>query len=261
MIIWGLFICGILTKYLTSHEYYIRPVMLYFLAVNGGCFIIYLLSGLRCSLAVAIWGFAYFRWYDNRKLLYYLSCVLCSLVHTIGIVLIGFTLFYSVLQKKKTMISYAITFIIILACGYILNTTEGVQFLSRMGTAYSDLFAEKLAAYILRGYEFQQPREMTLRALGSVFILSCIIYLHYKGNRKHEVFAFYILVMFAGYDMSILFERLPYMLGICSLPILNETYAIAKREGRMFVWTMGFIVFGAQVIWGVYEMISWLTFV
>lgn len=261
VIIWGLCIKGILNYYLNETECSLQAVVLYFLAANGGCFIIHLLSGIRCSLAVSIWCYAYFKWYKNKKKFYFCVASMTVFIHTIGIILIGLTILFYVLLRKKSIGAYFITFLSVLFCGYLLNTVQENDWLSSFNISYFNLLAEKLKAYAIRGYEFQQMRELLLRVFGSIYLFMCVAFLHFKRNTKYEIVGFFILVMFAGFNMSILFERMPYALGILALPIINESMIESKALGKFVIGYMGAMFFGAQVLWGVYEISIWINFI
>lgn len=260
VLIWGICIQRILAKYLDTHDYETRAVILYFLAANAGCFVIYLLSGIRCSLASAVWVYAYMKWYKEKKWKYYIFAGLTIFIHMLGLVLITFTEIYRVLQKKKNIWTYIAAFTTIALIGLFLNTDLGVRIVSMYNFGYAQFVTEAWNAYLLRGYEFQQQREMMFRIISGILYLLLVVQLHISKNRENEIWGFYILVMFAGFNMSILFERLPYVLGIASLPIINES-ALSKKGVSKVCFYVVFAIFTIlQILWGVYEMSIWFDF-
>lgn len=261
VVVWGLCIREILKQYLRNNTYNSKAVILYFFAANAGCFVVYLISGIRSTLTAAIWCYAYFIWYDRKQWIYYLLVLSSVFIHVFGLILLGLTFLYYFLQRKKSMSAYLITFFIIMVIGYILNNSSSLPFLSSAGIRYVDFVLDKIRVYSIRGYEFQQTREFLHRIMNGGFLLICLLHLHRKGEMKYEIFGFFILVMFAGYNMSILFERMPYVLGICTLPIINASVLTSKKIGKLVFISLGTVVFGLQLLWGVYETSIWINFV
>lgn len=261
IIIWGMLINGIFRQYSKKKIIVHQSVFIYFLASLGSFFVVYLISGSWCSIAVTLWAYAYYRWSEHKKWLFYVIGIMSIFIHSTGIVLMIFTIIFQVLQRKHNFKSYFFVFIAIVALGYVLNNPEIMKFTSKAGFSYGILISEKINAYSMRGVEFQQVRELLFRIVTSLFLLFSIGYLHLKNNMKNEIFGFFILVMFAGYNMSILFERIPYLLGVCSLPIFNETIMESKKGWNYFYIIMSLLLFGLQVAWGCYETKEWITFI
>lgn len=261
VLIWGACVGKVTSEYLRSHRYDTRAVVLYYLAANGGCFVFYLLTNIRCSIVFAVWLYAYFIWYKRKRWVYYVLTVLMIFIHSVGILVMGLTLLYHFLKSKNRIRGYVITFVAILFIGYLLNNTEIVgNILSSMGTSYASYLSEKWQAYSIRGIEFQQGREMMFRILSSLLYFVLLIELHLKGNREYEIFGFFIMVMYVGINMSIIFERFPYLLGLSALPILNES-SMTKRGIKKKIFYIGtFAILFGQIIWSIYEIMLWVNF-
>lgn len=260
IIAFGICVKHIIYTYLDENSYTTKAVVLYFLAVNAGVFVVYLLTGVRSTLVAALWCYAYFKWYNKKKSVYYIIVGCSMFLHLLGLILLVLTWVYEILQKRKNMFSYIVTFGVILIIGYVLNSNIGIDFLASFSSDFTQFVGQKWQAYSNRGHEFQQGWELRFRIINSLYLLACLVFLHLKGNKKNQIFGFFILVMYAGFNMSILFERMPYVLGIASLPIINESINEAKKIGRILIGGMGIMIIGLQVCWGIYESYLWLDF-
>ena len=68
------------------------------------------------------------------------------------------------------------------------------------------------------------------------------------------------MVMYVGINMSIIFERFPYLLGLSALPILNES-SMTKRGIKKKIFYIGtFAILFGQIIWSIYEIMLWVNF-
>lgn len=260
VILWGICIAKIMQNYLRDNKYLTRNIIIYLLAALGGCFVVHLLSGIRCALAAAIWSYAYMNCYSTNKKKYYLLGCVSLLLHSLGGILLLGTLIYEILQKRKSIWSYVLCFGVIVLLGFVLNNIQMFSGFISNNSIYGELIGNKIASYSIRGADYQQSRELLFRIITSIYLFVCIYLLHRKGNTKYEIIGFFILVMYAGYNMSILFERMPYVLGICSLPIINETFYVKKNGKTVFFYGVGILVFTLQIMWGIYETVSWLHF-
>lgn len=265
VLIFGLFADGILKNYLETNYYATKAVMLYFLASYGGFFVIYLLAGVRSVVVAAVWVYAYQKYFKNNKKRFFLIVTPTIFIHLLAIVLLVIVLLYSFCERKNTFKSYIIAIIIVGVVGYTLNSDIILSLIGRNNSAYLMMFSENWKAYRIRDYQFQQTGELILRAVTAIYYLVCSLYLSYKGNKKNNIIIFIVAIMFVGFNMSILFERLPYVLGIASLPILNEVTTIQSDDKNSIVisyllFIFGAIVIGAQFVWGVRECVLWLDF-
>lgn len=259
VVVWGRCIGGILKEYIYKNKYYTKAIILYFLAINGGCFIVHLLSGIRCSLATAIWGYAYYVWYKKNKKVFYCIMISTVFLHLFGGILLGLTVLYEYVLKKKN--KYRIVSIILIAGFFIItNTNIMLYVLECFSGQYAEFLLDKWKAYAIRNYEFQQGREMMLRILGAFYFGICIFLTKAKNKTDNYIIWWFIVFMFVGFKMSILFERLPYAIGIGVLPLLNNIMKINSKPKKFFLTYAGALVLYAQVVWGIYEVMIWMDF-
>lgn len=258
VLIGGLELC-IIKEYIRNNKIVTKAVALYFLGCNSNSFIVYLFIG-RSFLVAAIFVWAFYVLKEKNKKLFWLSTFACCLIHALGIILLLFAFTYEVVKKKKSKRINVLMVVIAFVIVYLLNTDLPEHILGMINLDYFSILQEKYQAYAIRGIEFQQRREMIFRTLNLSYILFCVFYLWRKGNSRHEIWGFFILITFAGYNFSILFERMPYVVGIAMLPILNDFLLVSKGILKKSVVIVGAFILISQTIWGVYETWAWLDF-
>lgn len=263
ILIWGFCTQGIVKKYTKNRPFPTRQVIMYYLAANGGVFVVYLISGNRSTMVASLWCYAYYSWYEKEKSKYYIVMAVCAFVHLLTLILVGLTLLFGILNRRKSAVSYVITFGVVIVIGYVISSDMShIAALFGTGGIYFENLYSKILVYSNRDSSFQQGREMMLRIIGALYLFLCIILLHKEGNKKYDIIGFLILIMFAGFKMSILFERMPYVLGCACLPILIDLMSNKHRKevNNIVLRNVGFVVFLAQAAWGAYETILWLDF-
>lgn len=254
----GLLQLNVIRNYIKNNEYSSRAICLSFLACNSGCFVVYLFIG-RSSFVAALFVYAYYIWHGKNRKVFWILMLCGSLIHTLGLILSLLTIVYDISFIKKSKRMYILTFTIVLAMGYVLQSDFSFLILERIGTGYGQMLSEKWRAYSIRGIEFQQQQEMMFRFISTFFLLISVLYLHYKKDSTYDLFAYFVMVMYAGFNISIIFERMPYVVCMASLPILNETFMKMKR-GRLLYLYIGAMIFLMVNVWGLYEASLWLDF-
>lgn len=236
-----------------------KALALYLLGCNANSFFVYLFIG-RSFVVAAIYVYAYYIWKERNKIVFWILIFSSCFIHALGIVLLVFTIAYDFAKKKQSRGVNVLMIAIVFATAYVLSTDLPGRFFETINLEYFSLLQDKYHSYSLRGIEFQQGREMLFRALNMLYMLICIFYLWRKNNNKHMIWGFFIMITFACFNFSIIFERMPYVLGIALLPVLNDVLITSKGIMKKSFILFGAIILIMQTIWGIYEASLWLDF-
>lgn len=232
VIFWGACVSGVIKEYIYNNKYNTQAILIGFLSAYSAHYIIYLVSGIRSALVTAMWVYAYYRWYKKSRGIYYGIMIAGMLIHLISPILMTLTFVYHLVRQKGKKWNYILVFAAIFVVGFFINNDFSELFLG-FNNEYMQMIGMKWSLYT--DYENQLRGEGFFRALTLVVYLVCVIYLHRKGNPKYDIIGFFILVAFAGNNMDILINRLPYALGIAAIPVINETVIVA-RSGKRELW-------------------------
>lgn len=245
---------AIINKYIQNGAYVPKIFALFFLGCNANGFIVYTFIG-RSFLVAVVFVYAYYVWRDVDKKIFWGLTIVCCLIHILGLVFMLFSILYELTMSHK-LIRYGCILCIII----ILHTNIPLQLFSLIPGEYSSLVLEKYQAYSIRGFEFQQPVEMWFRTINLLYALICLLYLQHIGNTQYEIWIFFTIITFCGFNFSIIYERMPFVIGVAMLPILQAIFMNVKRPVNAIIYyTLACIWFG-QTLWGIREAYAWLSF-
>lgn len=258
MLIGGLEL-SIIKEYSSRYKINTKAAALYFFGCNANAFIVYLFIG-RSFLVAALYVYAFYVWKEKKKKIFWLLALACCFIHSLGVVLLLLTLIYEFTKGKKTKRISVLMIVAIFIIAYLLSTDLPERILGIFNLDYFSFLQDMYQSYSLRGIEFQQGREMLFRTLNMLYMLICILYLWHKGNNRHMVWGFFIMITFVSFNFSIIFERMPYVIGVASFPVLNDVFSISKGIMKKSIVMIGALVLISQTIWGIYEAWLWLDF-
>lgn len=237
-------------------------VLLYLFAVLAGCGIFYIVSGIRFSLAVAVWYYCYLKFYKNKKTLYYLFCISLLLLHTA-------TGLFIILALIHNRLFRTVHGMILIKIGAFIFC---VFLFVRLG------LAEKILSFFNFGYgkeilsKYMLYKEKSgVRSVGD--IRTYLLYVYYFimfwaalcWYRREKYFGnlaitnSFLALFTCGF--VIFFERMSYLLGVTSLPMLEYMYRgkVPLSEKRVFFFVSGFF-FGIMAFHSFYVMLCHTQF-
>ena len=256
LFIGGLEFCIIKNFVSNTNQYTTKITALYFLGCNANGFLVYPFSG-RAFLVAALFVYAYYMWNTSNKKMFWILALICCLIHILGFVLVLFTILYEFIKLTKIN---NISFICILFIAILLNTDLPLLFLELVELDYFNLLHLKYQAYLIRGLEFQQPIEMFFRTINLIYALICLWYLRKVGNKAYAIWEFFILITLCSFNFGIIYERMPFVIGIAMLPVLNAFFLKLKRPVNSIMFYAWACIWSAQIMWGIRETWAWLTF-
>lgn len=244
---WGGFVGGVIKQDIQSNKYSTQAILIGFLSAYSAHYIIYLVSGIRSALVASMWVYAYFRWYKENKVMYYGIMITGGLIHLISPILMVLTFTYHLIRQKGKWWNYILVIVAVFIIGYVVNNNFGDFFL-RFNNDYMQMIGMKWNLYA--DYKNELRGEGFFRVLTLFTYLVCVYYLHKKGKQEYDIVGFITLIAFAGNNMDILINRLPYAIGVAAVPMINET-VMTEQYGRRKLWL---IVIGVPValkfLWG-----------
>lgn len=261
VIIFGVCIAEIAKEYYKEQSYNTKNMLLYFILAMGSCNVFYIISGIRCSLVAVLWGLAYVKLYRYKKLNKFIIVeLLLSLVHYIAILFFLIHLSYLILMKvnkKKAWISSAIVYLIFIFI--TKNSNLIAQILLIFSSNVSGSLSQKWIVYTTE-YTGGMEIENNLRFIIIIILVVCYFY----PRREKKEIEKYVLYMSAIYlstniGFAIIAERLPYLIGVLSLPMIDNCMKSYKKS-RMFIQLLLFLCFTIQLLYGFHSMFSHMHF-
>ncbi len=261
VLVWGIFVGKTLNLYLKSHTYKTRTILMYFVAALGSCSVFYIISGVRNTMVVAIWAYAYYAWYDHNKRKYYMICLVTAAIHIVVLLLVLLCWLYEYIVRKGKQISFIKMLIPVFLIGLFLNSTFLDTLTQYTSSAYFNLIFSKFLSY-KEEYTFNErwilENQIKLIVLFVIFV--CELYLYFKKKKKMEFNLFMILCTIALSSMPIFFERMIYVISVLSFSSLNETLNEWKPWQRTFLSCVIMAIFAGQLFFSFYAMFSHISF-
>lgn len=255
---------GILTGQIAYHylskpgrKYSTDAILLFYFAALGGVSPFYLVTGIRNAISCAIWAYGYFLYYENhKKIRYYILAAIACMIHTAALIMVVILIVYQFISGQQKEIRLILTAVLAFGLPIIMATPLMPNLLESTGIAYISRHGHKWRAYT--GYEFYQIEFFSLLIL-LIFYFFCVLYAYQKAGRERGLFAFVVLITVAGSGFQIFFQRLPYAIGLLSLPILNDILIKAGKNRAIFN-LIAVVVLGGRLLFGFHALYSHLTF-
>ncbi len=257
---WGYFISEIIKDYLYHNKYKTKAVLIYFLVLLGGCNIFYLVSGIRCALVSSIWAYAYIIFYlKGKKREFYIWEVLGASIHYIGIVFIILHIIYTFFIENKKRNNW-LKYMIFLLLGALV--TNLLPFLSG-SLAYftsdnSSVFNQKVNMYL--SYEGMVFFENFLKVLAMIIIFLCCIKIRNRKDAVIHIEIYFLLTILATSSMVIFVERIPYLVSIMALPIIDKTVNDLAASKRKLFYILSGSLYMLQFVYACHRMFSHIEF-
>lgn len=262
VLIWGILVGEIVKSYLKTNQYRTRSIIIYFVSALGGCSVFYIISGIRNALVVAIWAYAYFCHYQNkRKYFYYALCLIIFGMHTVTLLLIGLNLLYEYAVRKVKTKSIAMMIAPVFLIGLALNSNFLEAIAGIISSPYLNLIVSKFTVY--REQYLIADRWMIENQIKLVALIVLLCFELYLYRKKHEKLSFNLFLIFCTLAMSsmpIFFERLFYLISVLSFSTINGMTEELTRWKRTFVSYIAMAVFSGQLFFAFYEMFAHISF-
>lgn len=257
IIAWGGFVGSVIEQYIKQNRYSTRAILIGFLSAYSAHYIIYLVSGIRTALVSAMWVYAYYRWYERNKNVYYGIMIAGLFIHLISPILMALTFVYHLIRQKGKRWNYIAVILAIFVIGYVVNNNFGDFFL-RFNNEYMQMIGLKWSLYT--NYRNELRGEGFFRILTLIVYLVCVIYLHKKGKQEYDIIGFITLVAFAGNNMDILINRIPYAIGVAAVPMINET-VMSVQGGKRKLWLIAIgVPIAFKFLWGIAMLLRGANF-
>lgn len=258
VLIFGYLIAKVVNDYLRKNKYSSQQVIIYYLAVLGSCYVYYIVSGIRNAVAFALWMYFYYFFYKKKRGIYYLACIFILFLHLSPIIIILINFIYERFLKDK---KHSIRNMLIIYLGVLclFNLSFIPRILSNSSISFLNLIGSKWLIYL--DYNISRISMYNLvRLIGMIYMLALSVYLIYK-KRKLELFDCFIFFTFIFNSIIILFERVSYMVGICSFYSIIQCGNLlnARWKKNLFYITSG-MIFLFQVLFSFYAMFPAINF-
>lgn len=216
--------------------------------IGSGYLEVYYSSGIRQSIAMAIFLFSYFEFLENKQYLkYYIGIFISFLFHDVA--LIGFILpiFLKFLEKiKENKVEKYIGVVIIALLLSFLSSYVLTLLFNIVGSDYT-------WNHILSYFSGQS---FSVIGLGLQFVITLMCFILYSiGNEKCEKTYFQILTIFVSLLIYILLVRFPIVSRVCdylqviliiTIPNILESISSRKKYvlAFLFVWVLnGYLLY------------------
>lgn len=259
VLLFGFFIGSIANDYMKKNNVATKIVILFFLSCLGCCSVFSLISGIRNVVAFAMWFFSYYFFYEHRKILYYFLTIIAALLHTAVIICVILALIYQYYVKMKVGKEYWKIILLIVVIAYVLPSPLIGNILNQIPNTYINLMARKW------NYYFQY--EGIMGDTGSLFIKIMVLFFTasalYLIIKKKGRITFSEFILSIGIPMSlsnIIFERFIFLIGIVSLPTLDNIYKSMSKLGRFFYVICAFCLLSIRIFLSFYSMFVYMNF-
>lgn len=259
VLFFGFFVGSIANDYMKKNNVATRIIILYFLSCLGCCSVFSLISGVRNVIAFALWYWTYYFFYEKKKIVFYILTLVAALLHTAVVICLILSLIYHYYLKMKAGKDFVKVVIIIVLIAYVLPSPLIGNILARIPNSYANLMSQKW------NYYFQY--EGIMGDMGSLFVR--LIVLFFTGSaiylivRKRGEITFSEFILSIGIPMSfsnIIFERFIILIGLVSLPTLNNTYQIMSKRIRFFYHGATLILLSIRILLSFYSMFVYMRF-
>lgn len=261
VIIFGICIAEIAKEYYNKESYNTKNLIMYFVLATGSCNVFYIISGIRCSLVAVLWGLAYFKLYNHKKIKEFIIVeLLLSLLHYIAILFFIIHISYLILMKinkKRAWISSLFVFVVFII---ITKNSQAIgKLLLLFGSNSTGSLGDKWVLYTT-DYTGGMEIENTLRFITIIILVVCYFYPQRK-KKEDEKFILYLAAVYLSTNIgfTIIAERLPYLIGVVSLPLIDSSMK-KYGKGRFFIQLLLFVFFIVQLLYGFHSMFSHMKF-
>ncbi|MFR7442510.1 MAG: hypothetical protein ACLUUO_02175 [Sellimonas intestinalis] len=206
-----------------------------------------------------MWYWTYYFFYEKKKIVFYILTLVAALLHTAVVICLILSLIYHYYLKMKAGKDFVKVVIIIVLIAYVLPSPLIGNILARIPNSYANLMSQKW------NYYFQY--EGIMGDMGSLFVR--LIVLFFTGSaiylivRKRGEITFSEFILSIGIPMSfsnIIFERFIILIGLVSLPTLNNTYQIMSKRIRFFYYGATLILLSIRILLSFYSMFVYMRF-
>lgn len=256
----GYFIGSVANDYMKKNNVATRIIILYLLACLGCCSVFSLISGVRNVVAFAMWYYAYYFFYEKKKLLYFAITILAALLHTAVIICFILALIYHYYLKMRAGgKEYVKIIIIILLISYVLPSPLIGNILSRIPNTYANLMASKWNYYFQYEGIVGDTGSLIIRAVVLFFTISAI-YLIVKNKGKITFSEFILSIGIPMSISNIIFERFIILIGIVSLPTLDNVYKNMSKPARILYYICMLGLLSIRILLSFYSMFVYMRF-
>lgn len=257
VMLWGYMVFKFLKEYLNKNEYSSQAVFLYFISLFSGCGLYYIISGLRSTLIAAIIAYAYYVVRGKNKPAYYLLIAASAFIHIFALMLFMIIEVYEKFIKVSDRTAIFKMLLAVLIISFFINSDVTVRLFRLIPGEYGNLLALKWNAYIHYDNMYSMENSFRIFYIGFFVVFTFIKLIR---ERKIDFFDWLILVMAAASPMVIFFERLPYLMGICSLTAINDFIVNSKAVGRFIYKISLYIISCLFLFFFVYTMFAHINF-
>ncbi len=257
ILIWGYLVGQILKDYLSKNKYTPCAVFLYFISLFSGCGIYYMISGIRNTLVTAIIAYAYYILRGKKNMTYYFFIAVSSFIHISALLLFIIIEVYERLIKENQKLSVLKTLVFAFSVTFLLNSDLMIRIINLIPGSYGRFLFDKWNSYTQ--YNNMDAVQNLFRMFWVAFfvIFTVIKLIKY---RKIEFFDWLTLVTISLSPMTIFFERLPYMMGICSLTAVDQIFLNYKGIGKFILHITLYLVSCLLLFVLVYMMFAHVKF-
>lgn len=261
VLIFGIVLAEIAKEYYSHNSYNSKALMIYFmmaLSCNG---IFYIVSGIRCSMVAVLWTLSYVKFYQKNKIKEFIIAeLLLGLLHYIAFLFLIIHILYLILMKinkRRVWISCIIIFAIFI---FVTNNSEFfANILKLLGSNSIGSLGDKWTTYTTE-YVGGMEIENAFKLISVIILMFCYFYPATNKNET-EKFTLYLAFIYISTRIGfvIIAERLPYLIGVISLPLVDNCIK-GYKKGRIFIEYLLFMFFTLFLLYSFHTMFSHIMF-
>ena len=259
VLIFGVLVGSVVNDYLKKEDKYVtRQFIIYYFAVLGGCPVFYIISGVRNALVFAIWVYTYYFYY-KKKIVYYAVCIISSLIHPVILLVAFIALVHEkfISKNRNYLLTRVLVPCIVIFVAFRFSFIQNV--LQGSSISYLRLIGSKLRSYSEYTASVGNT-ENTIRWIIMIYCLFMSALVIWKTKRI-GFFQFVVIITVSFSSIIILFERLSYLVGLCSVYGITEcSKMIRSRYMRTLFYWVSFAVFSFQLLFSFYAMFAHIEF-
>lgn len=257
VLIWGVCVGSVIKDYLKKHESRSQAIMLYYLALFGGCSIYMMISGLRNTLVCAIVFCAYYFFYSHRKFKYYSMVLLSILIHPFAFIIFAIIELYERVIKNLSRSKMIFAVCIVVLIGVLSATNLPGVIFSWIPGHYGQLLSGKWQSY----QEYNGAMSIIeLIRWGWVLYFMVLLVVDIRKQQKLSFFSWIVFLTCALSPLQIVFERFPYLIGISSFELINKNHQSLAWNSRILYSIISFVVFFILFFYFLYSMMAHIEF-
>ncbi len=236
-----LLVCNILTAIVIAYivlKYSKNILISLMIFIGSGYLEVYYSSGIRQSLAMAVFLFSYFEFLENKKYLkYYIGIVIACMFHDVSIV--GFVLpiiLYLLNKIKENKITKGLMLVVVTGALSFISS----YLLTKLVWTYGANSSWNHLLYYFYGQSF------SIAGLGLQIVITLMcIFLYYIGTEKNAKTYMQVQMVFISLLIYILLVRYPVVSRVCdfiqvilivTIPNILDNISSKKKYVLSFVF-------------------------